>query len=282
MAQWDNGGRGGEGSRGGGGSGKERVHGTVVVTTAPSSDALPIGADVLLSCRDTVTVAEPSAFSWYHDDALMVEGGVKTKKAEARDRYSMDTSVKGRVTIEIVNAQVEDAGVWRCQVQTSTATKQAVAQLRVGAPTISFITQTVTTNVGSTVNLECNATGEPEPRVSWRRALPGQLLPGGRQRVDGQQLHLSIQSVSQGGTYICDATNALGKASKSLGVNVRHAPFLNPSLSDSQVYGLQTRAVNLTCAWSGFPPPFITWTLNGRSVTRRAKRKYLDGISTLS
>ncbi|XP_071502589.1 proto-oncogene tyrosine-protein kinase receptor Ret-like, partial [Diadema antillarum] len=60
------------------------------------------------------------------------------------------------------------------------------------------------------------------------------------------------------------------------------APFLNPSLSDSQVYGLQTRAVNLTCAWSGFPPPFITWTLNGRSVTRRAKRKYLDGISTLS
>ncbi|XP_063959608.1 ephrin type-B receptor 4b-like [Lytechinus pictus] len=212
----------------------------------------------------------------------MVDSGVKTKKAESRERYSIDTSIRGQFTLEISNAHVDDAGPWKCKVQANGATSQAIAELRIGAPSIAYITPTVQTTIGSTVRLECNATGDPEPTTSWRRPNPGQLLPNGRRVSAGRVLSVRIASISDGGRFICEARNSLAVISQPMSLNVKHAPFLQTDRSDTQVYGYHSQMVNMTCAWSGFPPPYITWTINGRSVTRRASRQYQDGVSTLS
>nr|ABR23004.1 fibroblast growth factor receptor 2 [Paracentrotus lividus] len=259
-----------------------RAHGAVVINTTPGTGPFPIGATIKLSCRDTINTADPSYFTWYHNDIQIIDSGVKTKQAETIDRYSIDTSVRGVFTLEITSTQVEDTGSWKCKIQTNGVTAQAIAQLRIGAPAIAYITPTFATTIGSTVRLDCNATGDPEPAISWRRPNPGQLLPNGRQVSVGQSLTVTISTISEAGRYICDARNSLGVISQPMSLNVKHAPFLQTDRSDTHVVGYQSRLVNMTCAWGGFPPPYITWTINGRPVTRRASRQYQDGVSTLS
>ncbi|XP_030832923.1 uncharacterized LOC586619 isoform X3 [Strongylocentrotus purpuratus] len=259
-----------------------RAQGAVIINTKPGNGPFQIGANIKLTCRDTSTVVDSSSFTWYHNELQMVDSGVKTKKAEAIERYSIDISVRGQFTLEITNAHVDDAGPWKCKVQTNGITTQAIAQLRIGAPAIAYMTPTIATTIGSTVRLECNATGDPEPAISWRRSNPGQLLPSGRRVSVGPVLSITVSSISDGGRFVCDARNSLAVISKPMSLNVKHAPFLQTDRSDAHVYAYHSRMVNMTCAWSGFPPPFITWTINGRSVTRRASRQYQDGVSTLS
>eukprot|EP00057_Strongylocentrotus_purpuratus_P011277 XP_011665751.1 PREDICTED: uncharacterized LOC586619 isoform X4 [Strongylocentrotus purpuratus] len=258
-----------------------RAQGAVIINTKPGNGPFQIGANIKLTCRDTSTVVDSSSFTWYHNELQMVDSGVKTKKAEAIDRYSIDISVRGQFTPGDYQCTCSDEDLGM-KIQTNGVTTQAIAQLRIGAPAIAYMTPTIATTIGSTVRLECNATGDPEPAISWRRSNPGQLLPSGRRVSVGPVLSVTVSSISDGGRFVCDARNSLAVISKPMSLNVKHAPFLQTDRSDAHVYAYHSRMVNMTCAWSGFPPPFITWTINGRSVTRRASRQYQDGVSTLS
>ena len=60
--------------------------------------------------------------------------------------------------------------------------------------------------VGGTLKLNCSATGNPQPMISWKKQ-GGQLPVGRSQQINGS---LVIRDISRNdrGNYICIATNA--------------------------------------------------------------------------
>ena len=60
--------------------------------------------------------------------------------------------------------------------------------------------------VGGTLKLNCSATGDPQPVISWKKQ-GGQLPVGRSQQINGD---LVIRDISRNdrGNYICIATNA--------------------------------------------------------------------------
>ncbi|KAF7277381.1 hypothetical protein GWI33_008017, partial [Rhynchophorus ferrugineus] len=61
---------------------------------------------------------------------------------------------------------------------------------------------------GSTVRLECKASGNPVPKVTWSRK--NNLLPGGEQTMTTPVLTLDKVDRHQAGIYECVATNGVG------------------------------------------------------------------------
>ena len=60
--------------------------------------------------------------------------------------------------------------------------------------------------LSSTVRLNCSATGDPQPTISWRKQ-GGQLPVGRSQQINGALVITNLQG-SDGGIYICTATSA--------------------------------------------------------------------------
>ena len=60
--------------------------------------------------------------------------------------------------------------------------------------------------LSSTVKLNCNATGDPQPIISWRKQ-GGQLPVGRSQQINGALVITNLQQ-SDAGNYICTAASA--------------------------------------------------------------------------
>lgn len=72
----------------------------------------------------------------------------------------------------------------------------------------------------SSVEIICNPTGEPKPVVRWRFGA-AYLQSKGRFRISSNgNLRITNVTKSDSGDYICEASNTLGKASRTGFVNV--------------------------------------------------------------
>ena len=60
--------------------------------------------------------------------------------------------------------------------------------------------------ISFTVRLNCSATGDPQPIISWRKQ-GGQLPVGRGQQINGTLVITNLQQ-SDAGSYICTATSA--------------------------------------------------------------------------
>ena len=59
---------------------------------------------------------------------------------------------------------------------------------------------------GDTLTLNCSATGDPQPVISWKKQ--GGQLPVGRTQQIGRELAIRDIAAKDEGNYICVATNA--------------------------------------------------------------------------
>ena len=64
----------------------------------------------------------------------------------------------------------------------------------------------VVVSPGETLTLNCSATGDPQPVISWRKQ--GGQLPVGRSQQSNGDLVIRGLRVSDTGNYICTATSA--------------------------------------------------------------------------
>lgn len=69
--------------------------------------------------------------------------------------------------------------------------------------------------------LECNATGNPPPRVTWERdGQPVGAEPGLRLQNSGQSLHVERARAAHAGRYSCVAKNVVGRAERRFTLSV--------------------------------------------------------------
>ena len=64
----------------------------------------------------------------------------------------------------------------------------------------------VSVGIGNTLTLNCSATGDPQPVISWKRQ--GEELPVGRSHWTNEALYLRDFKEEDAGYFICVATSA--------------------------------------------------------------------------
>lgn len=85
-----------------------------------------------------------------------------------------------RERFQILNFQLPDAGVYRCNVlfrPNDTLTADTEIEARV-PPAIVNVSRSLIVGEGALVTLECHVTGVPEPIVTWRRENGAILVTG--------------------------------------------------------------------------------------------------------
>ncbi|XP_035116299.2 hemicentin-2 isoform X2 [Callithrix jacchus] len=180
-------------------------------------------------------------------------------------------SVDGRV-LHIEQAQLSDAGSYRCVASNVAGSTELQYGLRVNVPPRITLPPSLPgpVLVNTPVRLTCNATGAPGPTLMWLKdgnpvspaGTPGlQVFPG------GQVLTLASARVSDSGRYSCVAVSTVGEDRRDVDLQVHMPPsILGEELNVSVV---ANESVALECQSHALPPPVLSWWKDGRPLEPR-------------
>ena len=115
---------------------------------------------------------------------------------------------------------------------------------------------------GQNVTIFCNASGQPQPKVTWLKAVG--TLQKGRTTVVKGALTVYKVTKSDGGTYICKAKNILGSVSVAALLMIfspLRFKIRPPQEVTSAMFGSTLR---LPCAAESDLRPRITWIRDGK------------------
>ena len=128
---------------------------------------------------------------------------------------------------------------------------------------------------GDNVTLpQCHVIGEPAPIVTWRRAFRD--LPRERVRVTKGSMTILSTVKSDGGIYVCEASNLLGISNAEVHLVVVNLPRFTEKPS-GPIYKLPGDDVTLPCSAEGDLPPVISWRKDGGQLP--AGRTQIQGGS---
>ncbi|XP_068809627.1 hemicentin-1 isoform X4 [Struthio camelus] len=236
-----------------------------IKTTGPSERAVVIYKPVTLQCIAN-GIPSPS-ITWLKDGQP-----VNT----ARRNIRLESS--GRI-LQVVKALLEDAGRYTCVATNAAGEAQQYVRLHVHEPPSledagKMLNETVVVN--NPVHLECRASGNPLPALTWykdNRPLTSAASATFLNR--GQILQIEGAQISDTGIYKCVAVNTAGTAELFYSLQV-HVP---PSISGSSdmVAVVVNHLVRLECEARGIPAPILTWLKDGSPVS-----SFSDGLQVLS
>ncbi|KAH8253517.1 hypothetical protein KR200_001574 [Drosophila serrata] len=173
-------------------------------------------------------------------------------------RYDPNSST---YKLQIKDIQETDAGTYTCQVVISTVHKvSAEVKLSVRRPPVisDNSTQSIVASEGSSVQMECYASGYPTPTITWRRENNA-ILPTDSATYSGNILRIKSVKKEDRGTYYCVADNGVSKGDRrNVNVEVEFAPVITvprPRLGQALQYDM-----DLECHIEAYPPPAIVWT----------------------
>uniref|UniRef100_A0A3B4EN12 Immunoglobulin superfamily DCC subclass member 3 n=1 Tax=Pygocentrus nattereri TaxID=42514 RepID=A0A3B4EN12_PYGNA len=262
---------------------------------------------MLVSRKARVQLASLPKFHTHPESMTVEEGGVARFQCQVngipeanitweKDRLAISTS-DNRFTLlpmgilQITGTKRLDAGVYRCVATNIANTRYShEAQLNVtgGAsriykePVILSGPQNLTITVHQTAILECIATGNPRPIVSWSRLDGRSIGVEGIQVLGTGNLMISDVSLQHSGVYVC-AANRPGTRMRrtALGRLVVQAPpeFLQWPQSVSKPAG---GSAVFTCVAQGVPEPHLIWLKNGKVLTPGDNVKLTNNNSTLA
>ncbi|XP_078383111.1 uncharacterized protein LOC144665695 [Oculina patagonica] len=126
----------------------------------------------------------------------------------------------------------------------------------ISAPEVIVSPASLTVTQNQTATFYCSADGNPKPSVSWSKISGAGLV-----NTDGQDNKLQIRSAgyNDSGSYLCTATNILGKSKKVVKLFVEVPPqFIATPERVIKVAG--NTMASVSCRAFGFPSPAITWS----------------------
>ncbi|PIK61358.1 fibroblast growth factor receptor 2 [Apostichopus japonicus] len=251
---------------------KRFAEGHVVIQASPDG-AVSYDTPVSIKCTFNITTIEPASMKWSHD-------GVEVESNLNNAKYNIVHQPKEppETIITIPHCGEGDAGIWQCTAtftnkrmigvpRSSSYTAESRYHLKVGVPRIQNISGELVTSVGQLVNLKCNATGDPEPRVSWTTSSSSSNHPSGNLTAPDEELSFTVMEVSDGGNYMCIAVNILGRDNATVRVHVNHAPTFPASQQPSVIRGRVGVLVTLSVTVSAYPYPSVTWYKEGVPIT---------------
>uniref|UniRef100_A0A3Q3WNT7 Protogenin n=1 Tax=Mola mola TaxID=94237 RepID=A0A3Q3WNT7_MOLML len=246
----------------------------------------------ILSQRSRLTIARISDFVLHPVAVVLTEGSVArfscavTSSPPATITWELNQSTlplqTDRITVlpngvlQIHNVQLEDAGEYRCMatnIGSRLKSREATLTVNRGVspkprqrPRIIAGPQNVTVSLHQTVVLECVATGNPWPIISWSRADSKPIDVYNAKVLGNGNLVISDVNSKHSGVYLCRATTPGTRnytiAAANLTVQVP------PSIVERPESQTRPRAgtARFMCHAEGVPPPRISWLKNGEEV----------------
>ncbi|XP_044064048.1 immunoglobulin superfamily DCC subclass member 3-like [Siniperca chuatsi] len=262
---------------------------------------------MLISRKARVLLASLPKFLSHPESVAVDEGGVARLTCQVngipeanitwqRDRRPLSTedpryTLLPNGVLQITAVRRTDSGLFRCVASNIANTRYShEAQLSVTVagsriyrePVILSGPQNLTINVHQTAILECIATGNPRPIVSWSRLDGRSIGVEGIQVLGTGNLMISDATLQHSGVYVCSA-NRPGSRSRrtALGRLVVQAPpeFVQWPQSVSRPAG---GSAVFSCTASGAPEPHLIWLKNGKLLTPSGNVKLTNGNTTLA
>nr|XP_046256495.1 immunoglobulin superfamily DCC subclass member 3-like isoform X1 [Scatophagus argus]XP_046256496.1 immunoglobulin superfamily DCC subclass member 3-like isoform X1 [Scatophagus argus] len=262
---------------------------------------------MLISRKARVQLASLPKFLSHPESMAVGEGGVARLTCQVngipeasitwqKDRLPLSTedpryTLLPNGVLQITGVRQTDGGLFRCVASNIANTRYSrEAQLSVTVagsriyrePVILSGPQNLTINVHQTAILECIATGNPRPIVSWSRLDGRSIGVEGIQVLGTGNLMISDATLQHSGVYVCSA-NRPGSRSRrtALGRLVVQAPpeFVQWPQSVSRPAG---GSAVFSCTASGVPEPHLIWLKNGKLLTPSGNVKLTNGNTTLA
>ncbi|XP_060520737.1 limbic system-associated membrane protein-like isoform X2 [Cylas formicarius] len=207
--------------------------------------------------EDTVTlpceVSNPGPYIrvWKKGIAVLSAGNIRVTP-DPRVTLHPDYS------LEIKEVGPQDAGDYVCQIGTLQPREITHTVEILVPPRIHYVTSNgrVEVKKGSTVRLECKASGNPVPKVTWSRK--NNMLPGGEQTVTTPALTLDRVDRHHAGTYQCVASNGVGEdVREQILLHVLYPPEI--TVERPVVYSGEGLEAQLVCLVHGESQPEVLW-----------------------
>ena len=225
---------------------------TLAAPSGQSSSSLEVLAGESLTLYCPLFVTNNSVILWSKDTRIMFAGALRVRM---EDRYHV---VNDNLLISSVTP--EDAGELSCQVEDEARVlKMFTYSVRVLAPARPVISvgEYLAVKQGTSLALDCAASGVPVPEVSWRRG--SQTLA---RAIGEATLLLEYVTREDAGDLICEADNGIGDIAEDiLALDVLFAPevqMLEPHISFQPKCGLE-----LQCVVHSSSEPRVTWLQDG-------------------
>ncbi|XP_043391504.1 immunoglobulin superfamily DCC subclass member 3 [Chelonia mydas] len=194
--------------------------------------------------------------------------------------------------LQITGVRRADVGSYRCVASNIASSRcSQEAQLAISGelsapklykePMILSGPQNLTITVHQTAILECIATGNPRPIVSWSRLDGRSIGVEGIQVLGTGNLMISDVSVKHAGVYVCAANRPGTRVRRTAqGILMVQAPpeFVQWPQSVSKPLG--SHAI-FTCMAQGVPEPHLIWLKNGEILVPSENIKLTHNNSTL-
>ncbi|XP_026575989.1 immunoglobulin superfamily DCC subclass member 3-like [Pseudonaja textilis] len=270
---------------------------------------------LLVSRKARIQIATLSKFHMHPESMSVEEGGVArfqcliqgvpeatitwehNRTAPLTEDYRFTLLPAG--VLQITGVRQSDVGTYRCVARNIANTRYSQeAALSISSehqgvggtqsvpkvfkePVILSGPQNLTITVHQTAILECIATGNPRPIVSWSRLDGRSIGVEGIQVLGTGNLMISDVSVKHAGVYVCAANRPGTRVRRTAqGILMVQAPpeFVQWPQSLSKTLG--TSAI-FTCVAQGVPEPHLVWLKNGKVLAPGDNIKLTHNNSTL-
>ncbi|XP_077565304.1 basement membrane-specific heparan sulfate proteoglycan core protein isoform X7 [Stigmatopora nigra] len=224
-----------------------------IIAIEPHSAAVRAGETASFRCK-VYSGAQPVRLEWKLSGNQPLPDNVKV---------GPDGSV-----ITIVNAQPTNHGAYRCVASNPFGITHTIVSLIVKGGPVATVTPVgpVQIRVGEPINLECQASGEPHPSVSWHRLDSNSRiqLSSPVPMESNAVMQILAARPEDSGTYVCVARNNEGQTETKVEVIVRGDTQL-PSVPrvivpEPLMIVVEGQTAILRCSSHGFPTPTITWS----------------------
>ncbi|XP_076455301.1 hemicentin-1-like isoform X2 [Babylonia areolata] len=232
-----------------------------VIDREAVQDQLTVVQNNSISIGCPVSGVPTPSIIWFKDEAPLLDWPYRDLRVVDNDR-----------TLEVLNAQQEDAGTYSClatnpagqdEVDFSLQVFVAPQILQPGSDKLSVVE-------GSSVSMQCQVSGIPQPSLLWLHNSEALQQTSDRPHLtllsNDTLLQLTDVRTEHAGKYTCHAENQAGFADKVYLLDVWVPPTINGSDTLQNIPVILNEPVRLPCPVEGVPTPEITWYRKGRQI----------------
>ncbi|XP_008938770.1 PREDICTED: matrix-remodeling-associated protein 5 isoform X1 [Merops nubicus] len=172
-------------------------------------------------------------------------------------------------TLLIRNVQLQDHGQYLCTAQNLHGIDKMIIVLTVVAHQPKILHsryRDVTVYFGETISMECQASGTPNPHISWifpdRKIL--QTVTTAESRImlhENRTLSIKQATFSDRGVYKCVASNAAGADSIAVRLHIAALPPIIQQDKQENISLPLGSSINIHCTAKAAPSPSIRWVV---------------------
>ncbi|XP_064813457.1 basement membrane-specific heparan sulfate proteoglycan core protein isoform X2 [Oncorhynchus masou masou] len=226
---------------------------TPIISIEPQSAALRQGESASFKCR-VYGGAEPIRLEWKLSNNQPLPDNVKV------GHYG--------TVLTIADARPSNQGTYNCVATNLFGITQSIVSLIIRESPVATVTPQgpVRVKMGEPINLECQASGEPRPSVTWHRLdrARNTMLSSPVPMESNAVMQVLVARPEDSGTYVCTARNDEGTTETRVEVIVEGAAQVpvtpRASVPDPLMVVVEGQSTTLRCDAHGFPAPKITWS----------------------